>query len=328
MSYPTKQAPDTKTSDNKSTWDWKHEFHSPGKSLNALVTSPFIPMLIGMLKTFTDTTEGNFLRGDFADDDDNYVPFQLGTGTYFGGHYFADAPTTADLYYLMSPGMDRPVVDSFDKMSEVHRHWSHSKFRQFAPHFAPEQAVTTISQFLGFTDNMQWFADCISMASVQAKYFSGTETFADLDYQGGLEITLRTSIYFNDVTGRERPLNERQVKFYPMMTSLAYASLSWYDNETSDVHKLTSRHCLTNSEVRFRTSTTGNAPDYGSGFLINSGTEGYRYGPMFGSNITEHGIKNGNESLTPVYGSSVGKFECLDRRGDLILRNFYLSKGE
>jgi hypothetical protein len=328
LNFPKKVAPTTGASTNMSTWTWGDEFHTDGESRAALVTAPFIPMLIGMMKQFTDVAEGNFLRSEFADEDDNYVPIQLGSDQYFGGHWFPATARTADLFYLMSPGMDRPIVDSFDKMSECHRHWSASKFRQFAPDFPAGEAVNTITQFLGFTENMQWFSDCISMAAVQAKYFSGTETFADLDYQGGLEITMRTKIYFNDYPGRERPVNETQVKFYPMMTSLATAELTWHNNDVADVHKLNGRHTLLDSEIRFRTSTTGALPNYDVGYLINTTNRAYRYGPMYGSTTTKTGEPADSISLTPTYGSSVGKFDCLDRRGDLILRNFYLSKGE
>jgi len=295
---------------------------------------PNIPVLYEWFKNYTSL--------DALDDqhthNEQFVPRKSQNANFRLGGYeiqagAANVLTHEAVRILGSLGIDQPGVEYNDKLTEALAWWNESRFANNGPaDMAAGPAHTRLDAFLRMEgNNWNWFEDCITMASIHAKYFKNPVTMNDLDYTGSSEIGIRCTVRVNTVADHpEFTLAANTILWFPRIKRNAEGTLRWYEKQVKDYHLWNARHTLTDAAVTIHYQTVEGANpavDRSVTGLEDSAvqmTPAPRWGPAY-SRLKNSNMMN-HYTLT-LEGNCPAPIEVLDRRINL-LTSFYLAKGQ
>jgi hypothetical protein len=207
---------------------------------------PNVLMLTSMLQNFCCYSKST-LNGSsndtshYFDDDDVYVPHSFGTEFKFAGIDFPRQLNVATSAVLSNPALDNGTPELRGRLFSVHEYWRKSRCADIVE---PNSTCDydNLGDSLRMKDDFEWFEECISMATVQSKFFSDSVNMSQIPSTGGSEALISAHI-----TGTHE---------------MYKAPTSWYPRNWSTM------------KATFQTTRADAAPDqfYNAAFALSTAT--------------------------------------------------------
>jgi len=255
-------------------------------------------------------------------------PFTIAAGGIISGVTIpAGGATAAHRFLLANPAIDQAVPDTYLRHAEHQRRWRMSKFGSASPlNSADNQDYPDIPKFLNMDSDLDWFSECVAMATQQAKFFKHASNLGKFDWIG----TQATGIFANVTTNANSfPVLQPTAQWYPEFRRGSTAYMTTWEDKIGPVPKLIAKHCLLNAKFDFHyaESTAANTVLHKHALLAAHRGAGYatRYGPWYNVDIAGNALDG---TLTILKEDTRSDMKVLDRRDMMIIKDYYLAEGK
>lgn len=212
---------------------------------------PNVALLSSLMKLFCSKSSQALFTPDEDDEYDHFsdngslIPKTFDDEPFtFCGVDFPKSLNTACSSVLCNIAMDTELPETIEKLKSTHQYWRKSRCVDI-PDVDKDCTFDTLGETLRMKDDFEWFEDCVSMATIQCKFFTESANLSQIPSVGGTEALITAHIMTKDrnlkAAKQWYPQNLKSIEatfqttradatpgqFYNSMYALSNATISW-----------------------------------------------------------------------------------------------------
>jgi hypothetical protein len=233
----------------------------------------------------------------YFDDTNALIPHRIGAAFRFAGIEFNENLTVPTSSVLSNVALDRALPEGKERCLAIHDYWRKSLTSDI-PRAETECDYNYIGDAMRMSEDLEWFEECIHMASIHCKFFSDSTNLSQIPSTGGSEVLVTAHI-----TGRDEKYKAAE-SWYPLHWKNLMAKFQTTRADTGPDQFLNAEYALSNATISWSAN----------GHPIGGRQSGHRTGPYWQNRQFEYQL----DTAAPV----------ARRMATMIRSQFYDWKGD